>query len=328
MSNITHRSEILFLYDVAYANPNGDPNDENKPRIDEETGVNIVTDVRLKRTVRDYLHEFKNEEIFIREIRDDDGFLQDAKTRALDFLTKDSDLEGKSYKEQQQMIKQNILNSCIDARLFGATIPLELKVDKKNAKGSITLTGPVQFRMGHSLHRVSLHYLKGTGAFADSYSPGKGKRQFTFREEYVLPYSLIGFWGVINENAGKLTQLTSEDIDMLVDALWNGTKNLISRTKVGQVPRLLLKINYSKPHFFIGDLDHKVALVSDKRDEELRNISDIKLDLTNLLSDVRQNTDAIESVEYKIDSGLNCVVEDQSFDISKEAKFNPFNQQF
>jgi CRISPR-associated protein Csh2 len=56
---VKNRSEILFLYDVTDANPNGDPVDENKPRIDEETGVNIVTDVRLKRTVRDYLINFK-----------------------------------------------------------------------------------------------------------------------------------------------------------------------------------------------------------------------------------------------------------------------------
>ena len=66
MSNIEKRSEILFLYDVTYANPNGDPNDENKPRIDEESGLNIVTDVRLKRTVRDYLHDFKKVEISIK----------------------------------------------------------------------------------------------------------------------------------------------------------------------------------------------------------------------------------------------------------------------
>lgn len=57
---VKNRSEILFLYDVTDANPNGDPVDENRPRIDEETGVNIVTDVRLKRTIRDYLINFKN----------------------------------------------------------------------------------------------------------------------------------------------------------------------------------------------------------------------------------------------------------------------------
>ena len=60
MANIINkRSELLFCYDVTDANPNGDPMDENKPRIDEESKINIVTDVRLKRTIRDYLIEYK-----------------------------------------------------------------------------------------------------------------------------------------------------------------------------------------------------------------------------------------------------------------------------
>ena len=59
---IKNRSEILFLYDVTDANPNGDPMEEDRPRIDEETGINIVTDVRLKRTVRDYIRDFKKKE--------------------------------------------------------------------------------------------------------------------------------------------------------------------------------------------------------------------------------------------------------------------------
>src|SRR3989304_1232950 len=93
---IKNRSEILFLYDVTNANPNGDPVDENKPRIDEETGRNIVTDVRLKRTIRDYLKDFKGKEIFVREISDDEGNIQDAKQRAEDFL---KDSSGKEIKQ-------------------------------------------------------------------------------------------------------------------------------------------------------------------------------------------------------------------------------------
>ena len=87
---IKNRSEILFIYDIRDGNPNGDPMDENKPRIDEETGINIVTDVRLKRTIRDYLHNFKGQEIFVREIIYDkqNGYIQDGKKRAKDFEDK------------------------------------------------------------------------------------------------------------------------------------------------------------------------------------------------------------------------------------------------
>jgi len=157
---------LKFLYDIKDANPNGDPLDENKPRIDEETGINIVTDVRLKRTIRDYLMNFKEKEIFVREICYDEkeGFIQDGKMRA---KNKDEDPE-------------KILKECIDVRLFGGVIPLE--------KASITFTGPVQFRMGRSLHKVEMKHIKGTGAFA---SKPKSK-QATFREEDILPYSWKG----------------------------------------------------------------------------------------------------------------------------------------
>lgn len=81
-----NRSEILFLYDIVDANPNGDPLDDNKPRLDEENEINLVTDVRLKRTIRDYLHDFKNQELFIKEIKDKDGNIQMLNKEQLIFL--------------------------------------------------------------------------------------------------------------------------------------------------------------------------------------------------------------------------------------------------
>lgn len=305
MSNniIKNRSEILFLYDVANANPNGDPVDENKPRIDEETGRNIVTDVRLKRTIRDYLKDFKGKEIFVREVLADEekGTIQDAKQRAEDFFL---DSEGNKMKkgkvsavEMKRIINENVLRDCIDVRLFGVTLPLD--------KDSITHTGPVQFRMGTSLHRVNLQYIKGTGAFAS----GKEKGQKTFREEYFLSYSLIAFWGVANENAAKETKLTEDDMSLLMDGIWNGTKNLISRSKAGQMPRLLLRVVYKEGNFHIGDLDKMVKLLNkeEKEDQALRDIREVSLDLTELGDTLRKHKDKIERLEYKVDKRVSIV---------------------
>ena len=280
-----NRSELVFLYDIKDNNPNGDPIDQNKPRIDEETGVNIVTDVRLKRTIRDYLHDYKGKEIFVREIRDEKGKVQDGKSRAKNF--------GKTKEE----IIENVLKECIDVRLFGATIPLD--------KDSATFTGPVQFNMGRSLHKVELKRIKGTGAFAS----GENKDNKTFREEYILPYSLIGFYGVINEKAAKETKLSEEDINMLVDAMWNGTKNLISRSKVGQTPRLLIKINYKEEYYHIGDLIKTIKLESDKEDEQIRDVEDYVLNMDKFIEILKANKDKIENVEIKIDQRLNTNVD-------------------
>ena len=257
------RTEILFLYDVQNGNPNGDPTDENKPRIDEETGYNIVTDVRLKRTVRDYMFSYLGynqdgvKDIFVRQTFVDNNpekGLNDGKNRA------------KHYNDNLD----NILKACIDIRLFGGVIPLD--------KSSITFTGPVQFKMGHSLHKVERMYIKGTGAFASK----PGAKQQTFREEYILPYSFIAFYGIINENAAEKTRLTNDDIEVLKDALWNGTKQLITRSKMEHNPRMLLMLTHKASNYFIGELDKHIQLKTNIQDEQIRSTKDFKLDMAEL----------------------------------------------
>lgn len=283
MSDLKNKSELLFLYDVKDANPNGDPLDENKPRIDEETGHNIVTDVRLKRTIRDYFYFYKSyngqngDDIFVREIKDEEGGLQDGKARARDFSGQ----------------RDDILEHCIDIRLFGGTIPLP--------KDSITLTGPVQFKMGRSLHPVVMKHIQGTGAFASR----EGAKQATFREEDILYYSLIAFHGIINPAAAKDSQASENDVKLLIEAMWEGTKNLISRSKFGQMPRLLLKINYNSPRFFIGDLDRQVSIETDTPFEKLRDISELQLDVSALKETLKLHKGNISSLEYVVDSRLN-----------------------
>ena len=301
MKQINNRSELVFIYDIKDANPNGDPLDANKPRIDEEIGINIVTDVRLKRTIRDYFYEYKgfngenSKDIFVREIKNEDGKIQDGKTRAKDFSED----------------PQKLLETCIDVRLFGGVIPL--------TGDSITYTGPVQFQMGRSFHGVEIKHIKGTGAFAAR----SGKSNKTFREEYILPYSLIGFYGIINENAAAKTGLTDDDIDLLIEGMWKGTKNLITRSKVGQTPRLLLKVNYCEPNYFIGEIKNYIKLQSEKREEQLRDPKDFQLDLTDLLGILNKNKEKIESVEYLINPRLQIIADGNKLDLSN---INMFNQ--
>lgn len=279
MAAIKNREEFLFIYDVTDANPNGDPLDENKPRIDEETGINIVTDVRLKRTIRDFLFNFKGyngkngKDIFVRSLESTKGGLKDGKERAGDF----------------ENSRDEILKKCIDIRLFGGVLPLD--------KDSIKFTGPIQLKMGRSLHKVELKFIKGTGAFAST----AGKKNQTFREEYILPYSLIAFYGVVNENAAQETGLSEEDLTEFYEAMWHGTKNLISRSKMGHIPRLLIKVRHQKPYFFIGDLDKYIKLQSDKADEKIRDITDVTIDLADLSSVIEKNNEHIEKVEVKKD---------------------------
>ena len=65
---IRNNSEILFIYDARMCNPNGDPDDENKPRMDYNRNINLVSDVRLKRYIRDYLMDYKGRTIFVSKV--------------------------------------------------------------------------------------------------------------------------------------------------------------------------------------------------------------------------------------------------------------------
>jgi len=279
---LTSRHEILFLYDVKDSNPNGDPIDENKPRIDEETGVNIVTDVRLKRTIRDYLHDNKKMEVFVREVKKEDGNLKTKEDRL-------DDLQINS--------PEDLINKCIDIRLFGATAAIKER--------TITFTGPVQFKFGRSLHRVKLDYVKGTTVMPSK----EARKQGTFTEVYTLPYSLIVFHGIANENAARYTQMTSQDYELLMEAIWNGTKNLISRSKFGQMPRLLLDIEYKDPNFHIGDLDKLVSLKTEVPDESIRDVTDFTVNVLPLLEALQKEKDKIQAIRLKVDERLTTAPE-------------------
>ena len=302
---IKNRSEILFLYDIKDANPNGDPLDENKPRIDEETGINIVTDVRLKRTIKDYLHNFRGCNVFvIRDVKDD-GTQKTREERIKDLQEDLKKLKVNNDKKFEAE-KKLLLEKYIDLRLFGATIALSGGQRKGR---SITLTGPVQFKLGRSLHAVEPKTLKGT-----SVMPSKAEAtQGTFIETHILPYSLIGFYGIVNENAANDTLLTEEDVDLLLDALWNGTKNLVTRSKMGQMPRILLRILYKENNYHIGDIDRKIELLTrDRMDERaIRDVSDVKLDVSELVEVLRDNADMIEKLDLQIDRDLRFVIEDE-----------------
>ncbi len=293
---IKKRQEILFLYDVSFCNPNGDPLDENKPRIDIESGRNIVTDVRLKRTIRDYLFNFEGfdggesgkGDILIREIRTEKDTVKDMKTRAKDF--------GKTKDE----IKKNILSKCVDVRLFGATIALDETISPDNKKDSITFTGPVQFEMGVSLNKTDIVEIGHSFVMAGKSNNAK---QGSLASEYVIPYSLIAFHGVINENAAKETNLTEEDVKLLDKGIWNGTKNLITRSKAGQTPRLLIRIEYKEGNFHIGELNRYIRIKAED-EEKIRSTNDYSLDITELKKILTDNKDKIEKIFYLYNGNL------------------------
>lgn len=295
MNNIIkNRTEFLFIYENELNNPNGDPANENKPRFDYEDNRIIVSDVRIKRTVRDYWTNYKGydgtngKDVFTRETPSAKKGIKDGKERAKDF------------KDNADVV----IEQCIDVRVFGGVLPV-----KDNSQ---SITGAVQIQHGKSLHEAEFVMEKGTGAFA---SGEKGTTQ-TFRTEYRVPYALVATSGIVNENAAKHTKMTEADRDLLWEGLWDGTKNVITRSKIGQSPVLLLKINYNKP-FHIGNIRNRIKIQSEKIDVKLRSLEDFSLDVTLLFSEIKKYKEHIESVAVQFDSRLKLTYNEQDFELSE-----------
>lgn len=315
--HIKNRNEFLFLYDIKNGNPNGDP-DENRPRIDDVTKRCYVTDVRLKRFVRDYWVQTEGEDsVLVTELN--------RKTVILTERVKQRLIKDQIGEEAQKTIKgeellEKILNYFTDLRMFGSPLAFkfpdkqEFKQIKRNWGETGTITGPIQINFGETLHQVEETTFHGTSTFGSR----EEREQGTFTTYYAIPYGLIAFHGVANENAAKTTGLTDEDLKKFKIALWKGVREPTSahtRTKRGQQPRLLLNIVYNEKikieemgekkevptEYHIGALEEKVALIPTAEVNEeinIRKIGDYTLDFSKLVGSIRKAKDKIERIEY------------------------------
>lgn len=284
-STVDNRFEILFIYDVEEGNPNGDPLNENRPRIDEATGENIVTDVRLKRTVRDYLLDQYDDEgtrVFVRSAEKEDGTLKTRENLIQEELG-DVNLSDASKAE----IKDALFTQYIDLRLFGATLAVK--------DVNIGQTGPTQFKMGRSFHEVDTRYIQQSVTLPSEADAEQG----TFADRYDLPYSLIRFHGIVNENNAAETGLAYNDIHYLADGLWNGTKSLITHSKMEHMPQLLLLVEYEEDNFHIGGLNRTVTTHSEKDDTEIRSIHDVELIMDDLYTKLDEYSENVAGVHLK-----------------------------
>jgi CRISPR-associated protein Csh2 len=300
-----YRSEILFLYDVFRCNPNGDPF-ENRPRQDPETGRIDVTDVRLKRTIRDYILRYRHR-------NKDDGleiFVRVAGEEALTAERRYEEIFGELPKAgEETKARENLLKTCVDVRMFGCLVPIKKKEKGKGEEeekgGGIQLTGAVQFNPGQSLHAVEVIEIAGTGGFASE----ERKRQKTFRREFIVPYALIGFYGVINEHLAAETMLTESDVKLLMEALWYGTMSLHSRSKAFHHPRLLLRFDFKDEvqcGYFLDRLE--LELKPEPRDKRrIRSPKDYKVDLTPVLKEIEKRKEHLVRVECWIDTGITLL---------------------
>jgi CRISPR-associated protein Csh2 len=306
---IKNRNEFLFLYDIKNGNPNGDP-DENRPRIDEANKHCYVTDVRLKRFIRDYLIQVDGEDkILVTKLGD--------KTVNLTDRVKEGIKKSEKKKIEGKDLMNYLLETFTDLRMFGS--PLAFKSAPEEWGETSKVTGPIQMNFGETLHKVEETTFHGTSIFrSKGESDDSEQKMGTFTTYYAIPYGLIAFHGIVNENAAKTTNLSEIDLQKFKIALWKGVRETISantRTKRDQQPRMLLNIVYKEEieivenetkrkvptEYHIGALEEKIKLIPKEEIKEeinIRKIGDYTLDFSNLIKALKGAKEKIERVEY------------------------------
>ncbi|MFC2747790.1 MAG: type I-B CRISPR-associated protein Cas7/Csh2, partial [Campylobacter concisus] len=264
MSELAKHSEILFLWDAKMTNPNGDMLNDNAPRYDESDRRAVVSDVRVKRTIRDDLQYRKGKTVFVNNAEQ----VQSAETR---FAELKSALNEKDDKK--------VFLSCIDNRLFGGVAP----------KSNLQIIGTVQFSWAKSLNETETILSQGTGAFGKDNSLNK-----TFRTDNYIPYGLFAMYGTINSLSANKTNASEEDVADMLDSMWQGTKLLNTRSKVGQKPRMLIRVIY-KDTYMIGLLDELVN-IDNENSQQLRTFSECELNFSALVRSLKNMSQKIEKV--------------------------------
>lgn len=304
-----HSGEILFIKSVKDGIPNRDPLNESDARriFGEEDGRISLSDVSIKRDVRDYIAAKypdggpdKRHFIYVREERTSDGKLLGRGELA----KKIAEQVGYAENNMEPLLRQ----SAFDVRAFGVVY----SVKNQNFK----MTGPVQFGWAHSLHPAETSYVQGTVVMpsqeSQSSSEGsdEGRSQGTIWTTYTLPFAVFAMPGVINAQIAEQTGLDEEDVDLLLEGLWRGTQHRQARGRGIQQPLFLLHVEYADPFFRIGYLEDRIRLYPE-REQWLSGIkptsvSEIELDVTQLGETLAKYRDRIARVRYWADPSLKC----------------------
>ena len=303
-----NRSELLFVYDAQDCNPNGNPIGDNRPRRDPDTGKGIVTDVRLKRYLRDQLLD-DGYDIYVKKV--------DGESRTRTALIKNVlDMVGEANEiEEVEDLGTDFLEAATDVRYFGATLSFEASDNDEDEAFRAALNnslpnhyqGPVQFLPSKSLNKVEEN--EEYDSLTSVISTGEENRQGGFDlDDKRIKYGIFPFWGLVDNNNAEATNLTQEDVERLDTLTWRALKNqTTSRSKLGQEPRLYLRIEYEEGNYHIGGL-HELLNLSDESDSSLRSVRDVVVDATALVDALNHASERIKTVHMVGDDRLTVEV--------------------
>lgn len=215
MTPITNRYDFVFLFDIKNGNPNGDPDNGNMPRIDNDTQKGLVTDVAIKRKIRNYV-ELKHDgappyRIYMRE----KAILNQTHGEAYAALGIKPDTKKLPKEEEGRRITRWMCDNFFDIRSFGAVMTTEVNAGQ--------VRGPVQLSFSESLEPILPQEVTITRSSVTNEKDAAKER--TMGRKYIVPYGLYRCHGFVSASlagdATKGTGFSQEDLGLLFEALQN-----------------------------------------------------------------------------------------------------------
>lgn len=213
MADLKNKIDFVYVFDVQDGNPNGDPDAGNLPRIDAETGEGLVTDVCIKRKVRNYVQVAKRTEegqeegydIFIKE----KAVLNDEIDKAHD------DSEVKAAKDKTAAARKFMCKNYYDIRTFGAVM--------STGKNAGQVRGPIQITFARSADPIATaeHSITRVAVATPKEAENQKGENHTMGRKATIPYGLYVCHGFISANLAKQTGFSEDDLNLFFEALKN-----------------------------------------------------------------------------------------------------------
>ena len=229
MTALTNRYDFVVLFDVANGNPNGDPDAGNLPRIDPETNRGLVSDVCLKRKVRNYVELSKEGESGYRIYVQDGSILNEKHREAYKAIRKDDAKVSKEAKlnpqgdEEAAKLRGFMCDNFFDVRAFGAVMSTGINCGQ--------VRGPVQLSFAQSLEPIVPSEISITRMAATNEKEKADKLQGTddnsrtenrtMGRKYIVPYGLYRAHGFISAKLSERTGFGEDDLNLLFEAVEN-----------------------------------------------------------------------------------------------------------
>lgn len=209
MSELKNRIDFVYIFDVQDGNPNGDPDAGNLPRIDAETSCGIVTDVCLKRKVRNYVQLSKNctqgYDIFIKE--------KAVLNTLIDASHEDETVKAADAKSKTAAARDVMCSKYYDIRTFGAVMSM--------GKNAGQVRGPIQFTFARSVDPIvpAEHSITRMAVATEKEAEKQNGDNRTMGRKATIPYGLYVCHGFVSASLAKQTGFSEEDFTLFIDAL-------------------------------------------------------------------------------------------------------------